>query len=176
MFDDVNEIIPGLWIGNYHSAHDFDFLRNHNIKVIVNCTVDIPFISDNIKPDKLLLLEPLNTLRIPVEDSLKERDFIKMEYYLQLVLPYLFNHYIKQGKNTLIHCRAGKMRSGCVGLSFLYFLRNYKQDHPSVEGRVPEKMGKSEKQITNWMLRKRPQIFGYGFRNNFRPSFLRFFK
>ena len=180
MFDDKNEIVPGLWIGNYHSAHDFNFLRDKNIKVIINCTVDIPFISDIIEPDQLMLLEPLDIFRIPVQDSLQERDFIKMEYYLQLVLPYLFHKYIKENKNVLIHCRAGKMRSGCVGLSFLYFLRNYhlipRYNHPNIEARLPEKLGYNERQITNWMLRKRPQIFGYGLRNNFRSSFLRFFK
>jgi hypothetical protein len=182
LFSQKNEIVPGLWIGDYHSAHDFNFLKDNNIKVIVNCTADIPYITDILNPDSLMILEPLDLYRIPVYDSLQEIDFVKMEYYLQLILPFLFDKYIKENKNVLIHCRAGKMRSGCVGLSFLYFLTNFYRiprfNHPNIQKRIPNTLGlgHTEQQITSFMLKRRPKIFGYGLRNNFRISFLRFFK
>jgi hypothetical protein len=181
LFNQKNEIIPGLWIGDYHSAHDFDFLKNNDIKVVINCTVDIPYITDILDPDKLITLEPLELYRIPVYDSLQEIDFIKMEYYLEKIIPILFKVYIEENKHILIHCRAGKMRSGCVGLSFLYFLRNHapnipRFNHPRLSKILPIDLGYTEHEITSFMLKRRYQLFGYGLRNNFRLSFLRFFK
>ena len=178
MNENANEIIPGFWIGNYKAAHDFNFLHDNNIQAIVNCTPDIPYISEMIEPEQLMILSPLDTYRISVYDSLKERDIRLMEMYLPLVIPWVYNQYIKKNKNVLVHCRAGKMRSGIVGLSFLYFMKNYAQRvkrfrHPN-NGRVPS-IGHTERQITDHMLSKRPKIFGYGLRNNFRDSFLKFF-
>jgi hypothetical protein len=177
--DNANEIIPGFWIGNYKSAHDIDFLRENSIQAIVNCTPDIPYISELIEPEELMTLQSLYGYRIPVYDSLQERDIRLMELYLPLVIPWIYHKYIKEGKNILVHCRAGKMRSGVVGLSFLYFMNNYakkskKYSHPN-NGRVSKSVGKTEREITDHMLSKRPKIFGYGLRNNFRDSFIKFF-
>ena len=66
----VNEIIPGLWLGNSKAALDINFLKQNKIDLIINCTPNIPFISNNIN---------IETYRIPVNDSLLERDFILME-------------------------------------------------------------------------------------------------
>ena len=56
----ANEILPGLWVGNYQSAYDTQFLKSNNISVIVNCTKDIPFLDEF----------SFSCYRVPVDDSL----------------------------------------------------------------------------------------------------------
>lgn len=179
-FENANEIIPGFWIGNYKSAHNLDFLHKNNINVIVNCTPDIPFINELVDPELMMILGKIDLYRLSVYDSLMERDIKLMELYFSFILPYLHQKYITENKNVLVHCRAGKMRSGVVGLSFLYFICNYtnksKWAHPNTKRVECQKIGKTESSITSYLLTKRPKIFGYGLRNNFRQSFRRFFR
>ncbi len=179
-FDNANEIVPGFWIGNYKSAHDVDFLHKNGISVIVNCTPDIPFVNELVEPQELMILSKLDLYRLSVYDSLQESDIRLMEMYLPMVIPFLHQKYIKQNKNVLVHCRAGKMRSGIVGLSFLYFMCKYghtkKWSHPNSKRLSCIEIGNTEMDITNYLLTKRPKIFGYGLRNNFRDSFRKFFR
>jgi len=69
---DVDEIITGLWLGNYKCALDKSFLKAKDISVIINCTPNKPFITEMENDDDI------ETYRIPVNDSLLERDFILM--------------------------------------------------------------------------------------------------
>ncbi len=59
----AHEIIPGVWLGNYYSSHDVDFLKMARIKSIFNCTKTLPICKEatNIK----------QFYRIPVEDNLE---------------------------------------------------------------------------------------------------------
>jgi len=56
LFENVNNIIPetkksgALWLGNYKSALDPVFLKDNNISVIINCSVDLPYIYDILDP------------------------------------------------------------------------------------------------------------------------------
>lgn len=122
-FENVNNIIPGddnvnnkgpkfnnivsgqVWLGNMKSALNPQFLKDNNISVIINCSVDIPFIFDITDPHEFGIAE-LETFRIPVYDSLLEDDIRIMEQYLSKVLPFLLKKLLKEKKNILIHCHA----------------------------------------------------------------------
>lgn len=121
-FENVNNIIPGddnvnkgpkfnnivsgqIWLGNMKSALNPQFLKDNNISVIINCSVDIPFIFDITDPHEFGISE-LETFRIPVYDSLLEDDIRIMEQYLSKVLPFLLKKLLKEKKNILIHCHA----------------------------------------------------------------------
>ena len=73
-----------LWIGNYKAALDYDFLKNNNISVIVNCTKEIPFIYDIV--DKPIKLE---TVRIPIFDTTSDIDNKIMNDKLDYVIPFI---------------------------------------------------------------------------------------
>ena len=58
----ANEVLPRLWLGDYHASQDETFLRGNHIDVVFNCTKDLPF-------------SPLQNLvfyRVPLDDNLEE--------------------------------------------------------------------------------------------------------
>lgn len=169
----VNEIIPGLWLGNYKAALDIDFLKENKIDLIINCTPSLPFANEMYSKKELGNLK-LETYRIPVNDSLLERDFILMEKYFKIVIPMLLRKYIIENKRILIHCHMGKQRSAILTAALLKVLvdKNYITLHE-----IPNYRNvKQFEYICNYLLSKRPQVFTYGLRINFEPTYKRFFK
>ena len=43
IFSNAAEIIPNIWIGDRNDAHNIRFIREFDIKLIVNCTKNIAF-------------------------------------------------------------------------------------------------------------------------------------
>lgn len=167
--DNANEILPRLWLGNYHSAHDPEFIRTNNINMIINCTKTIPFIQE-IQSNFGLI----ETYRIPVNDSLLQEDFILMEKYFRVVIPLLLRKWTIEKKNILIHCHAGKQRSAIVAAALLKVLLdnnyiNLTEIPKGIDG------NKQFEYICNYLLLKRPNVFTYGFRINFQSSFKHYF-
>ena len=163
-----NNIIGGLWIGNYKAALDSDFLYDNDINCIINCTPDIPFIYDICS-----LKCKLTTYRIPVHDNRTMHDIFLMEKYLYKVIPFIITN-LKKKKNVFIGCFAGKQRSGIVMLSTLYTLiindilpTEYCQNLPK---NIDDK-NELVKNIIYYLQEKRPCIFTYGLRINFKKSF-----
>lgn len=166
---DVDEIITGLWLGNYKCALDKSFLKAKNISVIINCTPNKPFITTMENDDDI------ETYRIPVNDSLLERDFLLMQEYFKIILPLLVKKYIIEKQSILIHCQAGKQRSAILMAALLKILLD--NEYISLIKIPPCIYGKEQFQhICNYILLKRPQVFTYGLRINFEPTYTRFFK
>ena len=113
MYNNADEIIKNIWLGNYKSAQDYTFIKNNNISVIINCTTDIPF-SPLIDIDKY---------RIPVNDNLKQSEIQKMVTYIKYILPIILLHK-RRNNNILIHCYAGIQRSAIIVLSYIYYTNN----------------------------------------------------
>jgi protein tyrosine/serine phosphatase len=169
--NDADEIIPGLWLGNYKPALDLDFIKNNNINVIINCTADIPFYNEMF--DTKLKIE---TFRISVYDSLLEKDILLMEEYFKHILPYMLKKYIHEKKRILVHCKAGAQRSAIVVAAFLKILldKNLVQI-PDIPSYPRFNQNEQFKHIYNFLLKRRPRVFTYGFRINFERSYKRFF-
>lgn len=164
LFENVNQIIPRLYLGNYKAALDSDFIKDNNIDIIVNCTPNIPFINNTD-------IENIEFIRIPVEDSLLEKDIILMEEYFNYLIPYLHDSY-NNNKNILIHCYAGKQRSAIVVAALL---KNLLDTH-SININLTNESKKGDfYKIINYIISKRPQVFTYGFKINFKKSYKRFF-
>jgi protein tyrosine/serine phosphatase len=182
----VNRILPNLWLGNYKSALDIDFLLDNKIDMIVNCTSNIPTIHEvinnklkkqkynNINSFDLCSIHNIETFRIPVNDSLLEKDFIIMENYFKIIVPLLLRKYTVENKKILIHCHAGKQRSCIVVAALIKVLL----DHKYVElNEIPQSNCQLTqfKNICNYIRTKRPQVFTYGFRINFESSYKNYF-
>jgi protein-tyrosine phosphatase len=171
----ADEIITGLWLGNYKSALDKSFLKAKDISVIINCTPDKPFITEIDNVVRRQGTQGIETYRIPVNDSLLERDLLLMQDYFKIIIPLLLKKYVIEKRSVLIHCHAGKQRSAILIAAFLKVLID--KDYISLIKIPPCVYGKEQFQyICNYILSKRPQVFTYGLRINFEPSYKRFFR
>ncbi len=159
----VNNLIPNLWIANKNI--DSKFITDNNIDIIVNCTPYLYFpynLPDNI-----------HKVRIPVKDSGLEKDFITMQSYLTLLTPFLLKKYTK-GSRILVFCRAGAQRSAIVCAVLLKLLLDNKIiDLPYCTYTTPFDQFN---EIVNFIVSKRPRAFFYGFKVNFKLTYMRFFK
>jgi hypothetical protein len=179
LFDNVNLIIPAnkksgaLWLGNYKSALDPVFLKNNDISVIINCSVDLPYIYDILDKDSHGL-NKLETFRIPVYDSLLDHDIYIMEQYYHTVIPFILKKLLNEQKNVLVHCHAGAQRSASVVAAVLFVLVD---NNIMKFDDLPNRTDKSKlmKNIVKYILAKRTRAFSYGFRVNFKKSLESFF-
>lgn len=102
-----NEIINGLYVGNYLSAEHISQIFD----LVINCTTHIPFFQ--IPPEK--------QIRIPVCDT--PDDSQKMLYYLDIYNVFdKIHRVIKNGGKVLIHCHMGMQRSAAVAAAYLIYV------------------------------------------------------
>ena len=107
--DHANQIIPRLWLGDYESSQDKNFIAKNKISVIINCTKDLPFVS----------IDKIYKYRVPVHDNLQHEELTSMIYWIGRIVPLLDQHY-QSDRTILVHCAAGMQRSAIVVLSYLY--------------------------------------------------------
>lgn len=175
-YNNADEIIPRLWLGNHKSALDASFLKKNNINVIINCTKNKCFIDKRQETILNIDSDNIEMYRIPVNDSLLECDFIIMQAYFKIIVPLLLRKYTIEQKNILIHCHMGKQRSAIVVAALLKVLLDY--NYIKIDT-IPKEDVSLEKQfnyICKYIVSKRPQAFTFGYKINFTLSFFRFFK
>lgn len=105
--DPAHEIVPRLWLGNKNAASDGDWLREHGITVVFNCTKDWPF-HPNMK----------RQYRVPVHDNLQANEIQNLEDWAPEIMYKLIAEY-NRGETILVHCHAGMQRSAAVVAMFL---------------------------------------------------------
>lgn len=95
------EIVPGLWLSNF-----LDASKNTPPRAfVVNCTKDLPMISDY-------------GVRIPVDDDLRTES----QHILVQSLPSVIQSIdgvLKNGGKVVIHCWAGQQRSAATVAAYL---------------------------------------------------------
>lgn len=114
---DAHEIIPRLWLGNKRAAVNMEWLQMNNINVVMNCTKDLPFADDTEVVRR-------RTYRIPIDDSLRERDINYLTTASEEVALTLLREY-KSGAKILVHCAAGMQRSAASVAIFLMTLNRW---------------------------------------------------
>ena len=106
------EIINGLYLGNKIDSHNLVFLTSRKIKVIINTTIEIPFLKDceNLG---------IQCIRVPISNDYEKQND---EYYYQFRdLCKLIDLKLQQNKNILVHCTSGKTRASILILAYLMF-------------------------------------------------------
>lgn len=146
-----NNIIPGLWIGNYRCAKNKEFFEKNKIKAVLNCTEDLP--------NTFACVKDIEYMRIPVDDSLKEKDFKKMLDYFPVIVEFLYKHVVLEKHNVLVHCWAGRQRSVVAVAAFLVKYFNL----------TPSKAIK-------FLISKRPEAFHFGKSINFETSLNKYYR
>jgi hypothetical protein len=116
--ESVDEIIPGLWLGNEAISQSEAFMKKNNIKLIVNATKNIPS----------KFLGKIHYVRVPVDDpgilsarvESMDEDVKMMKESLSLIL-YVISRFHKKKCNILIHCHAGAQRSAIIVAAYLLY-------------------------------------------------------
>ena len=106
------EIINGLYLGNKIDSHNLVFLTSRKIKVIINTTIEIPFLKDceNLG---------IQCIRVPISNDYEKQND---DYYYQFRdLCKLIDLKLQQNKNILVHCTSGKTRASTLILAYLMF-------------------------------------------------------
>ena len=115
-YNEADEILPGLWLGNRRAALDQQWLSENGIHCVFNCTKDIPFVPSIQRK-----------YRVPIDDNLEREEIRNLELWSYEVVYKLSLEY-KTGQPILVHCAAGMQRSAaCIAL-FLIASRNMSPD------------------------------------------------
>lgn len=156
-----NEIIPNLFLGSIESSQNFEFIKNNNISVIINCSKDIEdsFSLNLLKPIEEAPIDVQTWLyensfyikyyRIPVDDNGKDQEVENFREYTIKLLSIIKNDFDK-GKKILVHCLAGNQRSASFVCAFIMLYKNIKLIDS-----------------IKLLLEKKPNVFFFGNRINF---------
>jgi protein tyrosine phosphatase len=105
-----NKIVDNIWLGNYVDSSNLEFIKENNIKVIINCSKNLPFwFDDKITPFKY---------RLSLDDDQSQEAMHLMYLYLPKIIDLIKSH-VARNENIYIHCHAGMQRSACVLACYL---------------------------------------------------------
>lgn len=123
--NNADEILPGLWLGNFQSSQDEVFLKTRGIETVFNCTKDLPF-----------HMSIQNRYRVPVDDNLQASEIRNMELWSYEIIYKLIRE-MKKGKPVLVHCAAGMQRSAAVVAMYLMVTqgKNWNQAYSHIRQR-----------------------------------------
>lgn len=105
---DANQIMQMLWLGNFHAAHDFNFITSRRIKTIINITKNIP--------NKFDFIDYINYY-VDDEDACKKNLFHIMNDGADII-----NNSIIDKRPVLVHCKKGHHRSASM---IVFYLMKY---------------------------------------------------
>lgn len=146
-----DKIIDKLYLGNFQAAKDREFFKTKKIRAVLNCTKDLP---NHFAHNK-----DIEYMRIPVEDSLKEKDYELMYQYLPSAVEFIHKHVNIAKKPILIHCHAGRQRS-CISVAAYLVLKHNMTPHEACK----------------YILDRRVESFHFGKSLNFSSSLNKFYK
>jgi len=146
-----NKIMNRLYLGNFQAAKDKDFFKKKNIRAVLNCSKDIP---NHFASNK-----NVEYMRIPVDDSLKQKDYDLMFDFMPVIVAFIHKHIVTQKNNILIHCYAGRQRSAI-----------------SVAVYLVDKYGLDPKEACKVVLDKRPEAFHFGKSLNFDQALSKYYR
>lgn len=147
------KIMPRLYLGNYECAKNSDFFIKNKIKAVLNCSKDIP---NTFACKKNMDIE---YMRIPIDDSLTERDFKKCYEFMPVIVEFIYKHVVLQKNNILIHCYAGRQRSAISIAAFLV-----------------AKKGMTPLEACKFIVKHRKEAFHFGLSLNFESSLNKYYE
>ena len=111
------EIISGLWIGDINGSFDNNFLKDNNITILINCTLNYGFPDINVKK-----------LRIPLSNNLTpSEDHILLKKNKDKIIDYIYENI--EFSNIFIYCYDGLLISPLIVSLFLIIKGNISKDN-----------------------------------------------
>jgi|SaaInlStandDraft_3_1057020.scaffolds.fasta_scaffold10966_2 protein-tyrosine phosphatase len=122
--DNANEIIPGLWIGNYKASNRLSFLEKNNIKYIIR--TDFKY---TLKWNKKRYLN----IKISSKKNCKSDKISTFEKTNEFIYEGLMSG------NVLVQCKRGHHRSSTLVTAFIikYMKKSYVEARKLVKSKRP---------------------------------------
>ena len=114
---DVNEVVPGLWLGNLKAVSSEGLLKMHNIKTVFSVM------------DKHYLVPKYNGINyyvLPIDDN--ETCGRKIDDVIDACVTNI--HRLLKNTNVLVHCKNGHHRSAVI--IGCYLMKYWKMDYETV--------------------------------------------
>jgi protein-tyrosine phosphatase len=108
LMDKYNKIIDNLFIGNYESPIDLKFLKDNNIRLIINCT----------KSYSYEVLDNVQMMRLPITDFNSPENNIILAHSIDKILE-IIDLYLECKEGVLVHCHMGQQRSALIVVCYL---------------------------------------------------------
>ncbi|KAI0052194.1 hypothetical protein FA95DRAFT_1553891 [Auriscalpium vulgare] len=107
-FHHMDEIVPGVWVGDIHSAKDYETLRENNIHSVLTAMRGKVSIHETFMQQQILL------------DDTYEADV------LQHLIPAItfIQAELEKGRGVLVHCHAGTSRSATIAAAYVMYSQN----------------------------------------------------
>ena len=110
MFNNMDEIVDNIWLGNYFAAKDIEFLKKKGIKKILTVMNDYgPKYENNEFIHKKYLVDDINSQNI-------------IQYFGECL------NFMKGDEKILVHCMAGASRSATIVIAYLMWTKKMKFD------------------------------------------------
>lgn len=122
----ATKIENNLWLGNKIASLDTNFLKKNNIKLIINCSKNLPFTK----------LANIKKYRLKINDDLSVETQQKILLNIDEI-NVLINKYLNNNKGVLIHCKAGKQRAPTV--MACYLINKYNLDYANIIKYIKQK-------------------------------------
>lgn len=146
-----NKITNNIILGNFQAAKDKDLFKKYKIRAVLNCSKDIPHYFSNHKD--------IEYMRIPVDDSLKQKDYDLMFQYMPVIVEFINKHANISNQKILVHCAAGRQRSAISVAAFLV-----------------AKCGKTPQEACKIVMDRRPEAFHFGKSLNFDQALNKYYR
>lgn len=111
------EIISGIWIGSIDDSFNKEFLKDNNISILINCTLNYGF--PDIEAKKL---------RIPLTSNLTpDEDILMLKKNKNKIIDYIYDNI--DTSNILIYCYDEKTISPLIVSLFLIYKGGISKDN-----------------------------------------------
>ena len=157
-----------MYIGGMEGARDLELLARHDIRVVVNCAVNLDF---DFVQDAILAADgqkcaagygPLRYFKLGMIDGDGNPQFMLLGGYLILnsaleqVMPKRETYPFKDGGNVLVSCRAGRSRS--VALVSLFLHKNHRDRFPTLDDAIAHVRERRELRPDEWYETPKPVL------------------
>ncbi len=109
-YENVNRITKHIYLGNKHIAKDIDQLKELGITHIVNCAVELDYITK-------LYDDNFDWIWLPMEDCSMTGN---VKDHIEQTVKYI-DDAVQNNNKVLVHCAAGISRSSSIVIAYLMY-------------------------------------------------------